>query len=161
MKSPTLRTMDVAACAAFIVLSLFIAIEGVALGPGWGDSGPDAGFFPFTLALIMGLGALGAGIRALFSHSLVGHFFESPYEIVDLMKVGVPVALAVAAVPFLGLYLMTALYIFLFGWWYGAFRWHASLAAGAITAVVLFLVLQKGFNIAMPRSLWYGAGFPV
>lgn len=163
MKGPDLGTMDVVVCGAFVVLTLFVASESVKLGIGWGDSGPDAGFFPFALAVIMGGGALGAGIRGLAARARRESrpFFEHPVEIVDLLRVGLPMAAAIAAIPVLGLYLTTGLYIFLFAWWYGGFRWYASLAAGAISAGLLVLVLQRGFGIPMPRSLWYGEGLPV
>ena len=156
----TIQKADLAVTGAVVALGLFVIYEAVRLGPGWGDSGPQPGFFPFGLALMMSLAALGAFAQALVRKDS-RPFFEVRREVVDLLKVGLPLALAIASVPWLGLYIMCTLYITLFAWWYGRFRWYLSLAAGPAVAVTLYLTLFRGFHISMPKSIWYSASFPL
>lgn len=162
LRRPTLQITDLVVSAGFVALGLLviIAIEVRELGSGWGDNGPQPGFFPFGLALVMSLAAIGAFAQALIRKDS-RPFFEVRQEIVDLLKVGLPLALAIASVPWLGLYIMCALYITLFAWWYGRFRWYSSLAAGPAVAFALYLILFRGFHISMPKSIWYSSSFPL
>jgi hypothetical protein len=148
---------------AFVLLAFFVMYEGARLGPGWGDSGPQSGFFPFSLAVLTLIGAVAilvqtflAALRRLPSSP----FIEDREEIVELMRVGLPIAVAIATVPVLGLYLMAAIYMALFAWWHGRFRWYTSLFSGAIFSAAVFALLSKGFRIPMPQSIWYGTYVP-
>lgn len=160
LRKLTLRQMEFAVGAAFLAVAVLAAVEGARLGPGWGDTGPQPGFFPFTLAVLMGAGALGAIVHAA-RHATADPFFEVRQEIVDLAKVGAPMAVAIALVPTVGLYLMAGLYVAFFSWWYGRFAWWSALVSGAAVLLALYLVLDVGFRLPMPRSVWYGSYLPV
>ncbi len=161
MKPPqvTIRTLELAAGAGFIALGVLLMIEAYSLGPGWGQSGPRPGFFPFSLALVMALAGLVA-VSEAFARGRRQPFFENAQEVDDLLRVGIPLALAIASVGFLGFYIMAALYIAFFTWWYGRFRWPSALVAGAGTSFALFMLLERGFRIPTPRSPWYGTLLP-
>jgi putative tricarboxylic transport membrane protein len=159
----TYARAEVATAAAFVMIAAFAAWEGIGLGPGWGENGPEPGFFPFALATIMGLGGLALLVRHLvpaLRASASSPFMEDRLEAVELTRVGLPILAAFAAVPLLGLYITAALYVWLFAWWHGRFRWYTSLAAGLVTSVVLFALLSQGFRIPMPQSIWYGTHLP-
>lgn len=154
---------DAVVAVAFVVISAFVIYEGVKLGPGWGDSGPEPGFFPFALAVLMLIGGVAVLVQE-FVRALQRHgskpFFEHRDETAELLRVGLPIAAAIATVPVLGLYIMAALYTWLFAWWHGRFRWHTSVIAGVTLPVVIYLVLREGFRIPMPYSVWYGVYLP-
>lgn len=156
----TIRRMDIGANLALIVLAFVVMNEGDKLGAGWGPSGPRPGFFPFSVASIMAAGALIALIQAWRSNES-RPFFEHRVELIDLLKAGVPAAMAIAAIPLLGLYLTAAVYVMSFAWWHGGFRWYSALAAGVLCAVSLYLILDWGFHIAMPKSPFYGKHIPI
>ena len=156
----TIRRMDIGANVALIVLAILVMIEGYKLGSGWGPSGPRPGFFPFSVALIMALGALIALIQTWRTDEGPA-FFDGREEIEGLVKTGVPAAMAIIAIPFLGLYLTSAIYLFLFSAWHGGFRWYSSLISGLACAASLYLLLDWGFNIPMPKSPFYGNHFPL
>lgn len=150
--------MDIGANVALIGLAVLVMIEVGKLGVGWGPSGPRPGFFPFSVASIMAVGALAALVRAWRGEE-GALFFERREEVVDLLKAGVPAALAIGAIPFLGLYLTAAVYLMSFAWWHGGFRWYSALAAAILCTVALYLILDWGFHIAMPKSLFYSKHF--
>lgn len=156
-ESITLKSVEIGASIVFLLLGIFVIREGIRLGPGWGDSGPQPGFFPFSLAILMSIGALGVFLTALKIRE-TRPFFEALEEIVDLLKVGIPAAIAIIVIPWLGLYLTAGIYVAAFSKWYGRFRWYEALASGVGVSVVLYLLLRYGFNIPMPMSLWYSKG---
>lgn len=150
---------EVVVGTGFVLLAILVIVEAVELGPGWGKAGPQPGFFPFSLALVMGVGSLVALVQALVRRDS-SPFFEVRQEVVDVTKVGIPLAVAIGSISFLGLYIVTVLYIGLFTAWYGGFRWYASFGAGLVSAAALYLGLERGFLISMPKSMWYGTLFP-
>ena len=140
-----------------IALGGVIIYDAVRLGPGWGAQGPEPGFFPFVLAILM----VGGALALLFMSVRRPNrrpFFEVSQEVEDLLKVGVPILATVAAIRWAGLYITSGLYLAFFMAWYGRFRWYEALAGGIMLPVILWLLLRQGFNISMPMSVFYRTG---
>jgi hypothetical protein len=141
------------------VLTILLVRESIVLGAGWSAIGPDPGFFPLVMSMIIGISAVFVIATALRRRGEASSpFFERREEVVELLKVGLPLAAAIAAVQWLGFYIVVALYIGLFGLWYGRFRWYLILPGAVLLAVGLFLVLESGFRILMPKSVLYQDG---
>lgn len=157
MKGITTRSVDAAASLVFLALAAGVAFEGVRLGAGWDQRGPEPGFFPFWLAILMGFGAAASFLQALRSRRTTP-FFETRQEVADLLRAGAPLAAAVIAIPWLGLYVTTFVYVWLFAWWYGEFRWWTALLSGLGFAAATYFTLTKGMRISMPLSVFYERG---
>jgi putative tricarboxylic transport membrane protein len=153
----TKSTVEYMVCAAFLGLSAVLIWEGWRLGPGLTERGPQPGFFPFFLTILMVIGTFGT-ILVSYRNPDRQPFFEASQEIVDLVKVFIPILLAVFAIPWLGIYLTSGIYIGIFMIWYGGFRWYSGLAAAVILPTVLYAMLTWGFNIPMPMSMLYRQG---
>ena len=52
----TNRQVEIGTVVVFFLLGVVLVLESIRLGPGWGVSGPDAGFFPFYLTVLLVLG---------------------------------------------------------------------------------------------------------
>lgn len=153
------RTGEIVVGLAFIALTAVVVQETFRLGNGWGPSGPQPGFFPFISALLMGGGAVVVIVLALRRPGS-RPLFESREEVAALLKVGVPIAAAIASLEYAGLYLMTAGYVAFFAAWYGRYRWFVVLAAGVLLPAALYLAFERGFRISLPKSVFYGDLFP-
>jgi len=153
----TTRWVEMLVCAVLIGAGLVIVRESVLLGAGWSERGPEPGFFPMVLAVTLCIGAF----LTLFSAWLGSNrqpFFSASEEWVDLLKVGAPSAAAIVATPTLGLYLTSAVYVWVFMSWYGHYRWYTGLITGVVVSAVLYVGLRHAFNIGMPMSPWYRQG---
>lgn len=148
------HAVEIGVVIVFIALGGLVFYDAIRLGPGWGESGPQPGFFPFVLAILLVIGALGV-LAVTLKKPDRKPFFEVSQEVADLLKVGIPIVIAVTAIRWLGLYVTSGIYLALFMAWYGKFRWYQALAAGLILPVVLWLTLREGFNISMPMSVFY------
>lgn len=146
--------VEIGVVIVIIVLGGVVIYEAMRLGPGWGVSGPQPGFFPFVLAVALVVGSVGALFLAI-KYPDRRPFFVVSHEVADLLKVSIPILIAVAAIRWLGLYLTAGLYLALFMAWYGKFRWYQSIAGGLLLPLVMWLTLREGFNIAMPMSVLY------
>jgi hypothetical protein len=74
----------------------------------------------------------------------------------ELKRLGalfIPAAIYVGTIPLLGMYAASAAYVF------GAFAFQSrvsvarSLLAGTITAIALYLVFERMFEVSLPRGL--------
>ncbi|MFQ5939913.1 MAG: tripartite tricarboxylate transporter TctB family protein [Alphaproteobacteria bacterium] len=140
-----------------LALGGLVFYEAMRLGPGWGPSGPEPGFFPFVLTIFLVAGAVGVMVLNVMKPDR-RPFFEVSAEIKDLLRVGIPIAFAVLAVRWAGLYVTSGVYLAFFMAWYGRFRWYQALAGGLVLPLAMWLTLREGFNIAMPMTMFYHKG---
>jgi hypothetical protein len=150
----TRNAVEIGVAVVLVLLGGLIFYDAIRLGPGWGDSGPQPGFFPFVLTFFMVAGAVGVLIHSMMKPHR-RPFFEVSREVEDLLKVGIPIVIAVLAVRWAGLYVTAGVYLAFFMSWYGQFRWYQSLAGGILLPLVMWFTLWEGFNISMPMSFLY------
>jgi hypothetical protein len=149
------KSAEIVVSVGFLVLAAIVVRETVRMGAGWGSSGPQPGFFPTIAALVMAVSALVTLLRA--TRSPGKPLFESREHAISVVKVGAPLCAAIAGVQFLGLYIVTALYMGFFSWWFGRHRWPVALLAAVVLPLVLFFTFERGFRISLPKSIWYGS----
>jgi len=154
----THRAVELGAVICLLLLGVVLLSEAIDLGPGWGESGPQPGFFPFVLTIALILGTLGVLYANVYREPNLLPFFEASQEVTDLLRVGVPILAAIILVRWLGIYVASGLYLAFFMAWYGRFRWYQALAGGVVLPVIMWLTLREGFNIPMPMSMFYRSG---
>jgi putative tricarboxylic transport membrane protein len=154
----TRRSAEFGAVICLLLLGGVILLEGIDLGAGWGESGPQPGFFPFVLTVAMILGALGVLYANVYREPNLRPFFEVSQEVTDLLRVGIPILVAIILIRWLGIYVASGLYLAFFMAWYGKFRWWQALAGGLLLPLAMWLLLQKGFALPMPMSIFYRTG---
>jgi putative tricarboxylic transport membrane protein len=152
------------------VTSLLLAGVGAAaiwdsrrLGAGWGAEGPQSGYFPFWIGLVLlaaSLGNLALAFRARGGGAAEGGgLFVTWPQLRLVLSVLVPTAVYVAAIPFIGLYVASAVLVAWFMLRLGGFRWWTALGAGLAVALVAFVVFEEWFLVALPKGpveAWLG-----
>ena len=164
LRALTVRRMEVGIACLFVLLMSPVVWESFRLGAGFGGHlagspvvGPRPGFFPFVMASLVTLGALAVLVQVIRDPSNREPFLAEPQGITDLMQVGIPMMLAIALVPFLGLYIVSAVYIIGFGLWYERLRWYVVVPIGLALPGSVWWVLEQTFRLIMPKSPWYPA----
>lgn len=152
-----LRTVEIGVALLLLGLGALIFYESLKLGAGWGFSGPRAGFFPLLLTILILIGGVIVLVAAWRQQS-DETFFEVSQEVVDLLKVGLPILLSVALLRPLGIFLVSGLYLGFFMIYYGKYKWWQGLIGGVVLPVLLWLLLRQAFNLAMPMSFLYRQG---
>jgi putative tricarboxylic transport membrane protein len=148
------KKCEIGVAAAILVAAAIVGRETLRLGAGWGPSGPQPGFFPLIAAGLMALGAIVVAVRALGTSAKP--LYDSQEQCVSVFKVAAPLLVAVAALSYVGFYLMTVLYVAFFTAYYGRYRWYVVAAASLLLPVVLFFAFERGFRISLPKSMWFG-----
>ena len=150
----TIKRAEVGLGIAWLILAIPLIIESIRLGPGWERSGPQPGLFILITTILVIFGALGVLWQALRSGQS-SPFFEERQEVIDLAKVGLPLALAIVVVFHLGFYIVTVLYTGIFSMWYGRVRWYIGFPLGLLLAAGAYFGLERSFKLLLLKSVWY------
>jgi len=147
------RNAEIVNSTILLLISALVIYEAKRLGFGWGLEGPQSGFFIFWL----GLGLGGCSLITLF-HNLAGAARSSePFVhhegLVSVLKVLLPAAALVAALPWIGFYLGSPLYIGLYMRWIGRFGWKSVVLASLLIPTVIFLVFEKWLLVLLPKGI--------
>lgn len=152
------RTAELALAGVFAAVAALAIGDSLRIGAGWSDDGPRSGYFPFWIGLVLLAAAIWQGISALGIRRREASF-ATREELVRVASVLLPAAAQVALMPFLGLYVASALLITWFMTRIGAFRLVTAAATGIATAVITFVVFEIWFLVALPKGpleTWLG-----
>jgi putative tricarboxylic transport membrane protein len=145
-----MRVAEVVTASVLMLLGIIVIFDAVRLGFWWGPNGPQSGFFPFWLALIMVV-CCAAIITQSILHE-AGKRFVSREQLGPVLKVLWPAIAAVALMQYLGLYVTSALYMGFYMRWVGHHSWFTVFVLAIGIPVVTFLIFEKWFLVPMPKG---------
>jgi putative tricarboxylic transport membrane protein len=147
---PSHRGVEIGVAVAIIAFGAVVIAGSLQVGIGWGAEGPKAGFFPFYIGVSIIL-ASALNLLAALAQDPRKIFAEWP-QLGSVLQIVVPTAVYVAAVPFTGIYLSSAILIALFMRWLG--RYSVALCAAVSIGVTLatFLMFEKWFLVPLPKG---------
>jgi putative tricarboxylic transport membrane protein len=152
------RTVDVVVAVLFLMLGALVMWDSVRLGARWGSDGPEAGYFPFYIGLILCIAAVVNGVRALRGKDIKDASFVSTSSLKMVMSVLIPTTVFVALidgigpVPGLGIYVASVLFVIGFMRWLGKYGWLKSVLVAVGVAVFFFLMFEVGFKVPLPKG---------
>lgn len=144
------RTAELTLAALFAAVAALAIGDSLRIGSGWGEDGPRSGYFPFWVGAVLLVAALWQLVSALGVRPRES--FATREELVRVASVLVPAAVQVALMPFLGLYLTSAMLVAWFMARIGGFSWLVAVASGIVTAIVAFVVFEIWFLVALPKG---------
>ena len=153
------RAAEIAVAAGFFALGAIVIFDSVRLGTGWKEDGPQAGYFPFYIGVIICVCALVNLVAAIFAAMKRNPAFVERGQLKLVLSVLVPTAVYVALIGALGIYLASALFVALFMRWLGKYGWGMVVAVSAGNSVVFFLIFEIWFKIPLPKGpleAWLG-----
>jgi hypothetical protein len=147
------KSAELAVAALFFVLGAIVILDSVRLGFGWQEvHGPQPGYFPFYVGLLICLASLVNFVRALLVPAAAGKPFVEVGQLRMVLAVLVPTAAFAALVTWIGVYASAILYIGFFMRVLGRYAWWKVLAVSAGTAIVFYLVFEKWFKVPLPKG---------
>jgi putative tricarboxylic transport membrane protein len=146
------RNVDIVVLLLLLGLAGLLGWDSTRVGNAWGDDGPQAGYFPFYLAVLMGAACLFGLFRLLVASAASAEGFITGHQFVRVMQVFVPTLAFVVATEFLGLYVASFLLVAGFMWWIGGMAWWKSVLTSFVFAVAMFLTFEIAFNVIMPKG---------
>jgi hypothetical protein len=148
----TNRTVDVVVSLALLALALVLGYDNWRTGASWDSTGPQPGYFPFYLSVVLGLASL-YGIGAAFlSRKEARETFVTRAQLRRVMAVFVPTLLFCLATQFLGLYVASFLLIAGFMRWVGKIALWKSLLTAFLFSALMFVTFDLVFDVIMPKG---------
>jgi putative tricarboxylic transport membrane protein len=114
-RSPTAatrRTLEIITAFAFMLLGSLVMWDSHRIGAGWTEEGPQSGYFPFYIGLLMNIASLINLLKALRANREIP--FVSRAEIRLVLAIFVPSLVYVGFMQWIGLYVASAVFIAVF-----------------------------------------------
>lgn len=142
----------------FIIIALVVLGDALRLGRGWTPDGPQAGFVPFYMGLLMLGCSIALLVRSIKFMTGEEGFFVSPAGRWEAVRIFFTATLLTISIVYMGVYISTFAYCILFSKWLGKHRWPAVIAFSVIMVLAIFYGMEKGLKIPLPKSPLYHKG---
>lgn len=147
-----MKTVGVWVAAIVLLFGALVVYDSFRLGAGWGNSGPQTGYFPFYIGLLICVSSAVNLVLALRDRAGGSKSFVSREQLKLVMVVLVPTIVYVGLVRYLGLYLASTLYIAYFMWWLGKYSWVKIVPVSLGVSVAFFLIFETWFRLPLPKG---------
>lgn len=144
------RTLEVVTALFFLALGAIVMWDSLRIGADWSSDGPQSGYFPFYVGLLMTLATLANLQHALrYAHSTS---FVSRAKLKLVLAIFLPCLVYLGFMQFLGLYLSSAIFIAVFMRWQGKFSVLKSSLSGVGVSIALFLMFEIWFKVPLLKG---------
>jgi hypothetical protein len=148
----SVKTVEVWVSAIVLLFGALVVYDSYRLGAGWGKSGPQTGYFPFYIGLLICISSLVNLVRALRNRTGGSKSFVSREQLKLIMVMLVPTIIYVGLIRYLGLYLTSTLYIAYFMWWLGKYSWVKIVPVSVGVSLAFFLIFELWFRLPLPKG---------
>jgi hypothetical protein len=152
----SVRAVDIITAILFLAFGLTVMIGSLKLGASWGSDGPEAGYFPFYISLIIML----SSTVTLYQAAIVNKHkkkesFVDREPLKQVMAVLLPAIVFVLGVQLIGIYVSSVFYIAIFMVWLGKYPLWKAIAVAIGVSVALYLMFEFWFQVPLPHGAWF------
>ena len=144
--------VDVVVSVLLLLLAVMLGWDNWRAGAAWDSTGPQPGYFPFYLSVVLGAASLYGLLAAFLSRGVASETFVTRAQLRRVMAVFVPTFLFCLAMQYLGLYVASFLLISLFMVFIGKIAWWKSLLTAFIFVAIMFVTFDIAFDVIMPKG---------
>jgi putative tricarboxylic transport membrane protein len=146
------RTLELVVAALLFVLGAIVIADSLRLGARWAEDGPQAGYFPFYIGLLICVPAAVVFARALGNKAAARKSFVGRSALGQVLWMLVPSIVYVALIKFVGIYVASTVFIGFFMRHLGRYSWVATLAVAVGVSVAFFLLFETWFKLPLPKG---------
>jgi putative tricarboxylic transport membrane protein len=148
----TTRTVEVVTYLLLLLLALVLGFDNWRSGMGWAKDGPQSGYLPFYLCVILGGASLYGLAHAFRQRRDDARTFVTRDQFRRVMQVFVPTFLFCLTTQLLGLYVASFLLVAGFMRFVGRIAWWKSLLTSVLFALIMFATFEVAFDVIMPKG---------
>jgi putative tricarboxylic transport membrane protein len=151
---PALRTRaaEFAVAAAFFAIGALVMYDSVRLGARWAEDGPQPGYFPFYVGLLICIASAATALFAVRMPQERNGSFVEVGQLKLVLAVLIPSAVFAGVVGSLGIYLSGTIFIALFMRWLGKYPWWKVALVSIGNSVVFYLIFEVWFLVPLPKG---------
>jgi putative tricarboxylic transport membrane protein len=152
----SLRVWDAVVAVAFFIFGAVVVWDSRRLGAEWASDGPQAGYFPFYIGLLICFSSVANLVIALGSGSRGKRAFVTWSQLRMVLTVMVPSVVYVALIDnpiySLGIYEASVVFIAFFMRLLGKYSWPKIAAVSIGVMVAFFLMFEVWFKVPLPKG---------
>lgn len=146
------RTVELATAAAAFLFGLIVACDSFRLGARWADDGPQAGYFPFYVAVIICAASAWVFFSTWRRKAEGTEAFVLRGQLKQIFALLLPAIAYVIAIEFIGIYVASAAFIGYFMARHGDHRLWVTAAVALGLPLVLFMMFERWFKTPLPKG---------
>jgi len=146
------RGVEIAVSLLLLALALTLGFDNWRTGISWDSTGPQAGYFPFYLSVILAGASLYGLLTVTLARPEASETFVTRAQLRRVMAVFVPTLLFCLATQFLGLYVASFLLIASFMRMVGKIALWKSLLTALLFTAITFVTFDIAFDVIMPKG---------
>jgi putative tricarboxylic transport membrane protein len=146
------RRVEVVALLLLLSLAMLLAWDNRRTGMSWDSTGPQAGYFPFYLSVILAAACLWGLAKEFLARRQQSETFVTRDQLRRVLQVFVPTLLFCLAMQWLGLYVASFLLIAGFMVFVGRIAAWKSLVTAFLFSVIMFVTFEIAFDVIMPKG---------
>jgi len=157
----TRRALAIVTALLALGFGVSIVLGALEYNVGWDERGPEPGYFPFWMGLVVIAGATGALLQAAFSRPQgedVAISLDQARRIAQFLLPMLGFLILTVALK-LGLYVGMVAYLFTVMLWQGRYRLPATAAFSFGTAAFFFVMFEHWLKVPLmkgPLEAWLG-----
>ena len=148
----TTRSVDVVTMLVLLAIAVVLGFDNWRTGASWASDGPQPGYFPFYLSVMLG-GASLYGLAASFlSRKEAAETFVTRAQLRRVAQVFVPTLLFCLLTQWLGLYVASFVLVAGFMGFVGRIAWWKAIVTAFLFSLIMFVTFEIAFDVIMPKG---------
>lgn len=143
---------DAIAAVGIFAIGMVMVVDNYRIGAGWASDGPESGYFPLRIGVILCLASLVVLLKSLLGKQRDKGIFVSWQRLKPVLLVLLPTALYVLAIKFLGIYVASALFIAAFMRVMNRSHWLKIFLVSCGVNALLFWMFEIQFRVPLPKG---------
>jgi putative tricarboxylic transport membrane protein len=148
----SIRSAEIAVSALFLLGGALVMYDSVRLGARWAEDGPQPGYFPFYVGLLICIASAATALFAVRMPQERNGSFVEVGQLKLVLAVLIPSAVFAGVVGSLGIYLSGTIFIALFMRWLGKYPWWKVALVSIGNSVVFYLIFEVWFLVPLPKG---------
>ena len=145
-------TVDLVVAVLIFALGALVVWESHRLGSSWASDGPQAGYFPFYIGLLICICSTVVFVQGMLRRGTDRGVFVNSEQFKQVLIILLPSTAYVLGIQLIGIYIPSALFIGLFMKFVGKYSGLRSVLVGAGVAVISFVLFEIWFRSPLPKG---------
>ena len=148
----TTRSVDVVTMLVLLAIAVVLGFDNWRTGASWASDGPQPGYFPFYLSVMLGSASLYGLAASFLSRKEAAETFVTRAQLRRVAQVFVPTLLFCLFTQWLGLYVASFFLIAGFMGIIGRIAWWKSILTAFLFSIIMFVTFEIAFDVIMPKG---------
>ena len=146
------RTVGAVTAIVFFLIGVVMIVDNYRIGAGWSREGPEAGYFPLRIGVIICVASALVLFEGLFGKGDRNRVFVTFGRLRHVLAVLLPTVVYVLAIKFVGIYVASAVFIAAFMRVMDRFSWLKTIAISVGVSAALFWLFELQFTVPLPKG---------